>query len=314
MTQPVFTVVIHDIGLLISVLTLLISFTYTRILSFNLIPICCETGSAHPELLFKLERWHCLLRLGAPLLPRCVRVLSPQPLQAQGKLPAGFQHRRVSSYSLYEEPRSISCGTSSGTAWFAHEKRTSLLSRFCVIVSLSAGGWQAAPLCWTLMTWWGWMSQTGSVCTRTSKSSTAAWWRKAWSKLKSGYRRFCFCTSTCTSMSCGQKHAPFSFQLFPFLCVSLALRSRGCFQCVWSMHPENVNVQGKALGCVLAVTYGCSHALGGQLALRISTFHWDYTSALIPGRASENQATNVVWLLLICVIIKDTFIQNCDVF
>lgn len=72
-------------------------------------------------------------------------------------------------------------------------KKTSPLSRFCVIVSLSAGGWQAAPLCWTLMTWWGWMSPTGSVCTRTSKSSTAAWWRKAWSKLKSGYRRFWFC-------------------------------------------------------------------------------------------------------------------------
>lgn len=30
---------------------------------------CYETGGGHPELLLKLERWHSLLRLGAPLLP-----------------------------------------------------------------------------------------------------------------------------------------------------------------------------------------------------------------------------------------------------
>lgn len=35
---------------------------------------------------------------------------------------------------------------------------------------------------WT--TWWRCASQIGSVCTRISKSSTGAWWRRAWLKPK----------------------------------------------------------------------------------------------------------------------------------
>lgn len=60
------------------------------------------------------------------------------------------------------------------------------LSQVVFIDILSPGGWQAAPLCWMLMTWSGWRSLTGSVCTPTSRSFTAAWWRRVLSKLKSG--------------------------------------------------------------------------------------------------------------------------------
>lgn len=72
--------------------------------------LCSESGGQHPELFLQLERWHRLLRPGAPLLPRCLRVLHPQPLQAQGELPAGLQQRRVSSYSLREGSRRIPPG------------------------------------------------------------------------------------------------------------------------------------------------------------------------------------------------------------
>lgn len=44
--------------------------------------------------------------------------------------------------------------------------------------------------------------------------------------------------------------------------------------------------------CVLAETYGCLCALSGQLALRISAFHSDYTSALIPVGTVENLGTS----------------------
>lgn len=159
--------------------------------------ICSETGREHPELFLQLERWHSLLRLGAPLLPWRVWVFNPQPLQAQRKLPAGFQHCRVSSYSFYD---SFSYSfvlfflwrMRAQLAWNLHTNR--MISWFHVsgfvseAGSLSAGSWQAAPLCWTPTTWWGWVSPTGSAFTRTSKSSTAAWWRKAWSKQKSDSR------------------------------------------------------------------------------------------------------------------------------
>lgn len=59
-------------------------------------------GRGHPELLLQLEGRHRLLRPGASLLPRCVRVLRPQPKQTQGQLPAGLQHGRVSAHSLYD--------------------------------------------------------------------------------------------------------------------------------------------------------------------------------------------------------------------
>lgn len=65
-------------------------------------------GGKHPEFLLQLGWWHSLLRLSAPLLSWCVRVLHPQSLCAQGKLPAGFQHCRVSSHSLYEDA-DVSC-------------------------------------------------------------------------------------------------------------------------------------------------------------------------------------------------------------
>lgn len=59
----------------------------------------------------------------------------------------------------------------------------------CLSVCMSAGGWPAVPPCWTQTTWCACTSPTGSVCTPTSRSSTAAWWRKAWSKPRRGCRR-----------------------------------------------------------------------------------------------------------------------------
>lgn len=77
-----------------------------------------------------------------------------------------------------------------GSAWLgrAHQQNAFMVPRVSEAGSLSAGGWQAAPRCWSPTTWCGWVSPTGSAFTRTSKSSTAAWWRKAWSKQKSDSR------------------------------------------------------------------------------------------------------------------------------
>lgn len=68
-------------------------------ISFKLALLWDKTGSGHPELLFKLERWNSLLCFGPPILPRRVWILDPQPQQTQGQLPAGLHHCRVRSKS-----------------------------------------------------------------------------------------------------------------------------------------------------------------------------------------------------------------------
>lgn len=70
-------------------------------------PSWLVTGGGHPELLLQLEGRHCLLCLGAPLLPGRLRVLRPEPQQAQGELPAGLQHRRVSAHPFARGSRWI---------------------------------------------------------------------------------------------------------------------------------------------------------------------------------------------------------------
>lgn len=137
---------------------------------------CCTwpAGGGNTQLLLQLEGRHCLLRPGAPLLPGCLRVLYPEPQQAQGELPAGLQHRRVSAQR---------CNVTSLLSFFL------CLKLAVAILCLSAGGWPAVPHCWMPMTWFACTSPTGSVCTPTSRSSTAAWWKKAWSKPRRGCRR-----------------------------------------------------------------------------------------------------------------------------
>lgn len=48
----------------------------------------------------------------------------------------------------------------------------------------ATGKWWTVPSCLTWTTWWRCASRIGSVCIRTCRSSTGAWWPKAWLKPK----------------------------------------------------------------------------------------------------------------------------------
>lgn len=65
-------------------------------------------------------------------------------------------------------------------------------------------------------------------------------------------------------------------------------RAAGCFVKINAQHVTLVSL------CLLAEAYGCLCAFCGQLLQRISIFHWDYTSALIPVGAIENQGSDVL--------------------
>lgn len=52
------------------------------------------------------------------------------------------------------------------------------------LVAVRVGSWQTVRSFWMWRIWCGCGSRTGSACTRTSRSSTGDWCRRAWSKPK----------------------------------------------------------------------------------------------------------------------------------
>lgn len=237
--------------------------------------ICSEPGGEHPELFLQLERWHSLLRLGAPLLPRRVWVFNPQPLQAQRKLPAGFQHRRVSSYSFCGGSGRSSPGICTGTEWFHGSTCVDLSVRLALCPQEAGrlppsagprrpGADERARLEMRLHVHPRVLPLPGGERPGQNKEAiigTSLWFRTR--------------VRPCRNVSCGQNQT-----LGTFLNVGNFLRQKngmkGTCKCKRSIQ--------QTIG-VMAVTYWCLCALSGHLAPRISAFHWDYTSAIIPVRA-----------------------------
>ncbi|XP_072570062.1 uncharacterized protein smtna isoform X2 [Paramormyrops kingsleyae] len=102
------------------------------------------------------------------------------------------RQRRHNFHTAFSAAESVSAPNAHPEAQSAH-KHTERLSRPSVCrPSLTAGNphpppgsWPMSPVCWKWMTWCGWRSQTGSVCTPTSRSSTGASWTRALSKSRS---------------------------------------------------------------------------------------------------------------------------------
>lgn len=99
-----------------------------------------------------------------------------------------------------------------------------------------------------------------------------------------------------------QYDTPFSTENLHFVCFlrGATMEKIKYLMRVAVMRHVNVNAQCGALVSMWVYTggiYGCLCALTGQLVLRISTFHWDYTSALIPVSNIENLWTNFIRML-----------------
>lgn len=236
--------------------------------------ICSETGREHPELFLQLERWHSLLRLGAPLLPWRVWVFNPQPLQAQRKLPAGFQHCRVSSYSFYDS-----------------------FSYSFVLFFLFYEGWgRNLPGICTRTEWFH-----GSTCQDLSvrlalcpqeagRLPPSAGPRRPgedeWARLEVRLHVHPRVLPLPGGERPGQNKKAIlgTFRWFHTQFCPCRNVSRGQGQTLGTFLNIDNFLRQTADAGVLAVTYGCLCALSGHLAPRISAFHWDYTS-VIPVRA-----------------------------
>lgn len=88
------------------------------------------------------------------------------------------------------------------------------------------GNWWTVRSCWMWTTWWRCANRIGSVCIRTCRSSTGAWWQRAWLKPKTPPR----VTSPNTKIwSHGEQRSkkPHSVRGGGCVCVSLCCAGTG---------------------------------------------------------------------------------------
>lgn len=270
-----------------------------------------NSGSEHPKLLLKLEGRHSLLRLGAPLLPRCVRVLHPKSHQAQGKLWVGLQHRRVSRLPLYEEA-AASC--------LIHSPALSCSSKQSYLSKFVSSGFVSVSVCrrlagcpplldpddlirmkepdWKcvytyIQEFYRCLVEKGLVKT------------KKWLLTQKGFDNQLWFYNSHNQHAQAEikKIIPSTFLHFVWVDITyvmcLAYVNAQCL--MWSL-------------CVVVLER--TLALSGQLAPGINAFLWDYTSALIPVTAMETLGTHFyhdaveglrVWVL------KNAFNKNLSI-